>query len=530
MRKWAEVASSRRAAAVPSNAGTELDRARAAWDAGEYGRVLDLTAAGNSVRREDRVATAVLEARALLALDRPGEVAAALERATKDAKNTEESALVQMLLGAALTRTNQRERGEALLDDALTMASRGAPRLVPEIGYYRALSRWSSHHLDEAEAIVESALLRASDAVRPRLLHLLGWIDVRRENYAAAAQQFAATLDGLEKSRQNDLKVRTSSLHALGIIAAETIDLRLGRLVRRNYESCAWPDDARIERFYVLEYLTWLSLLEGEIARAWDERQLALSLTINSGHHASALISAARVASIVGDRYSATRYLELAGVLLLRGDQVDLDVDRRLVMLSFAGAVPPANPETAAKVLALYDRTRARHTNMLAFEGDRRLEAYELYARAKVTAALGNRQRAIDELGQSLDLWTRLGYRLRTAIAAGDLRDITGERRWAQIGLEALRNAPKAWLRPSLERGSADDDPLGKLTPAERRVLTELCKGKKSRDIAITFGRSFNTINNHTRKVFAAFGVQSRAALVAECAKLGILDDQDASR
>ncbi|HZX68770.1 MAG TPA: hypothetical protein VFE70_07790, partial [Candidatus Elarobacter sp.] len=125
------MASSRRAAAVPSNAGTELDRARAAWDAGEYGRVLDLTAAGNSVRREDRVATAVLEARALLALDRPGEVAAALERATKDAKNTEESALVQMLLGAALTRTNQRERGEALLDDALTMASRGAPRLVP---------------------------------------------------------------------------------------------------------------------------------------------------------------------------------------------------------------------------------------------------------------------------------------------------------------------------------------------------------------------------------------------------------------
>jgi DNA-binding NarL/FixJ family response regulator len=61
-------------------------------------------------------------------------------------------------------------------------------------------------------------------------------------------------------------------------------------------------------------------------------------------------------------------------------------------------------------------------------------------------------------------------------------------------------------------------------------VLSELCKGKKAREIADEFGRSFNTINNHTRAVFAAFGVRTRAALVAECAKLGILDDQSPAR
>jgi DNA-binding CsgD family transcriptional regulator len=530
MRKWADVASSRRAAAVKASTDTDLDRARAAWDAGEYGRVLDLIADRKSMRPDDQVLAAILGARTLLRLDRPGEVVAPLERARKDAKVPQDAVLIQMLLGAALTRTNQRERGEELLDDAWASASREAVRLVPEVGYYRALSRWSSRRLDEAEAIIESSLPRASDAVRARLLQLLGWIDVRRENYAPAAQQFTAALEALEKSRERDLQLRARLLNALGIIAAETVDLRLGRLVRRQYETTTWTDDTRIERFYVLEYLTWLSLLEGELDRAWDERQFALSLTLNSGHHASALISAARTSNIAGDRYAARRYMELAGALLLRGDQVDLDVDRRLVMLSLAVATPVVNIETAVKVMALYDRTQPQHTEMLSFEGDRRLEAYELQARGKVAIAQGRNQQGIDDLKRSFDLWTRLGYRMRAAIVANDLCDSTGEANWSQNGLDALRNAPNAWLRKSLELRSTADDPLAKLTPAERRVLAELCKGKKSRDIAAGFGRSFNTINNHTRAVFAAFGVQSRAALVAECARLGILDDQRPAR
>lgn len=518
------MASSRRAA-VPVGQGAPLNSLDAAWDAGEYGRVLELVESSPFDRREDRVAAAALHARALLALDRPAEVAAALERARKEAKGTEEITLVRMLDGAALTRTNRRERGEALLDETSGLASRGAARLVAEIAYYRALSRWSSHRLDEAESIVETALPRATDAVRSRLLQLLGWIDVRRENYGAAAQQFSAALEALDKARHPDIMGRAHILHALGIIAAETIDLRLGRLVRRQYETFAWTDDTRIERFYALETLTWLSLLEGEIGRAWDERQFALTLTVNSGHHASALISAARIAGIVGDRYSSSRYLELAGALLLRGDQVGLDVDRRLVMLSFAVSVPTADVATARKVMALYDRTPPRRTDMLAFEGDRRVEAYELHARAKIALAEGRKRDAEEAFRQSIDLWMRLGYRLRTAIVATDLRDATGERRWAQIGLDALRNLPNAWLRATLERGSGEDDPLSKLTPAERRVLMELCKGKKAREIAAEFGRSFNTINNHTRRVFAAFGVRTRAALVAKCAALGLLND-----
>jgi DNA-binding CsgD family transcriptional regulator len=514
------VATTRRAALTVASA---LDQARAAWSAGEYENVLRLQGARFD-RREDRLAAAVYQARALLALDRPEGVAAVLERASKEAKSAEETVVSRMLLGAAMTRTNKRERGESLLDEIAATAQRSAPQHVAEIAYYRALSRWSTHRLPEAEEIIESALGSATDVVRSRLLQLLGWIDVRRENYGAAAHEFTAALEELDRSKNTDVKGRARILIALGIIAAETIDLRLGRLVRREYEISAWSDDTRIERYQILGYLSWLSLLEGDVSRAWDERQLAMTLTVDTSYHADALTLAAHVAGIVGDRFSESRYLELAGVLLLRGDQVALDTDRRSTMLTFVAA-PNVDPDAARKVLTLYDRTRPRRTDMLAMEGDRRIDALELMARGKASVTDGRTQQGVAELERALELWTLLTYRLRAALTANTLRMLTGDRRFAQAALDALRNAPKAWLRPALDRRTTDDDPLGQLTPAERRVLAELCKGKKAREIADGFDRSFNTINNHTRAIFSAFGVRSRAALVAECARLGILDD-----
>ena len=480
-------------------------------------------------RREDRIAARHLQARALLALDRPEDVATLLHRAHDENKSVAETALSKMLLGAALTRTNKREQGEAVLEEVAALAQRGAAGLVPEVAYYRALSRWSSHRLDEAEAIVEAALPSASAVIRSRLLQLLGWIDVRRENYGAAIHAFTAALDELKQAKDADVKGRARTLSALGIIAAETIDLRLGRLVRREYEASIWSDDTQIERFEVLQYLAWLSLLEGDVARAWDERQLALTLTLDTSHHAHALIGAAHAAGIVGDRFSESRYLQLAGALLLRGDQVGIDVEHRVALLAFVAAAG-ADPETARKVLALYDRTRPRRNESLAFEGDRRVEAFELYARGRAAVADGQRQQGIAQLERSLELWTRLAYRLRAAITANTLRALTGDRRYAQAALDALRNAPKAWLRGTLAQRANDDDPLAQLTAAERRVLAELCKGKKAREIAATFDRSFNTINNHTRAIFSAFGVRSRASLVAECARLGILEEVQPGR
>ena len=519
------MASARRIATLVPRRGAELDEARAAWDAGEYERLIRVLTSARFERREDRVASAVMRARALLAVGRPEAVGDTFEAVRKDIKGAEETVLVQMLTGSALTRIDRRDKGETMLEEAAALAARSAPAIAPEVAYYRALSRWGAHQLAEAEEIVERALPQATDVVRSRLLQLLGWIDIRRENYGAAAHEFTAALDELDKAKRADVKGRASILHALGGIAAETIDLRLGRLVRREYEANTWSEDTRIERFQVLEQLSWLSLLSGDVARAWDERQFALTLTIDTSYHAIALIFVAQASGIVGDRFSEMRSLDLAGALLLRGDQVALDIERRIALLTFAANAREPQLETARQLLTLYDRSRPRRTEMLALEGDRRVDASEEFARGRVAMLGGESKQGVLHLEHSLDLWTRLNYRMRIALTANELRLATGDRRYANVALDALRNAPDAWLRPALEPRAAEADPLAQLTPAERRVLAALCKGKKSREIADEFGRSFNTINNHTRGVFAAFGVRSRAALVAECARLGILDE-----
>jgi DNA-binding CsgD family transcriptional regulator len=523
------VPSPRRATALSLRAAG-LEEARAALDAGEFERVLRLLRDEKFERREDRVASAIVQARAMLALDRHDQAATVLQRASKEIKGADETVLVQMLQGTAMTLAGRRDQGEALLDQTAAAAKRGAPQRAAEVAYYRAVSRWSSHRLAEAEEIVESALPAAKDVHRARLLQLLGWIDVRAENYSGAARQFTAALDELNRAKRPDALARARLLHALSIIAAETVDLRLGRLVRREYDTNAWSGDTRIERFHVLEYLAWLSMLEGQVGRAWDERQRALSLTVDTSYHASALTSAANIAGAVGDRFSEARYFELAGSLLLRGDQLALDADRRIAMLAFIASAPAANADAARKVLTLYERTRPRKTERHAFEGDRRVDGFELYARGKLAITEGRTHEGIAALDKALEIWSRLTYRLRAAITANALRSVTGDPRYAEIALDALRSAPNAWLRAALERGSGADDPLAQLTPAQRRVLTELCKGKKAHEIATSFDRSFNTINNHTRAIFTAFGVRSRASLVAECARRGILDDLNAAR
>ncbi len=519
-----------RRAAFSSRAAAEVDEARSALDAGEFERVLRLLRDEKFDRREDRVASAVVQARALLALDRHDHIVPLMQRAGKEVKGADETVLTKMLLGTALTLTGRRDQGESLLDETAVSAKRTSPQLAAEVAYYRAVSRWSTHRLAEAEEIVEAALPASKDVHRARLLQLLGWIDVRSENYSGAARQFTAALDELNRAKQPDVLARSRLLHALSIIAAETVDLRLGRLVRREYETNTWSEDTRIERFHVLEYLAWLSMLEGQVGRAWDERQAALSLTVDTSYHASALTSAANIAGVVGDRFSEARYFELAASLLLRGDQLALDVDRRIAMLAFIASAPSAHVDAARKVLTLYERTRPRKTERHAFEGDRRVEGFELYARGMLSITEGRTQPGIADLEKALDLWSRLTYRLRVAVTANALRSVTGDPHYAQIALDALRSAPNAWLRPALERGSSGDNPLARLTPAERRVLAELCKGKKAREIASTFDRSFNTINNHTRAIFTAFGVRSRASLVAECARRGILDDVNQAR
>ncbi len=56
---------------------------------------------------------------------------------------------------------------------------------------------------------------------------------------------------------------------------------------------------------------------------------------------------------------------------------------------------------------------------------------------------------------------------------------------------------------------------LAALTPAQRRVLNELLRGRDAAGVAQDLGLATVTIHNHTRAIYAAFGVASRVELMA---------------
>jgi DNA-binding CsgD family transcriptional regulator len=108
---------------------------------------------------------------------------------------------------------------------------------------------------------------------------------------------------------------------------------------------------------------------------------------------------------------------------------------------------------------------------------------------------------------------------MRAAMVALDLERITNDSSYRETVAPVLARAPKAWFA---HRTLATIELLPDITPAEKLVLGLLLEGKSARAIANDLGRSVHTINNHTRKIFKAFGVTSRAAVLARCAAIGV--------
>jgi DNA-binding CsgD family transcriptional regulator len=173
--------------------------------------------------------------------------------------------------------------------------------------------------------------------------------------------------------------------------------------------------------------------------------------------------------------------------------------------------------------MTLYDSLAERAGADECHYEDRRVFACEAMATARVAEALGDEDRALRSYERSLASWNLLHFDMRAAMVTLDLERMTRDERYRISIAPVLGRAPKAWFA---HREPASIELLPAITPAERLVLASLLEGKSARAIAQDLDRSVHTINNHTRKIFKAFGVTSRAAVLARCATLGITPRQ----
>jgi DNA-binding NarL/FixJ family response regulator len=122
-------------------------------------------------------------------------------------------------------------------------------------------------------------------------------------------------------------------------------------------------------------------------------------------------------------------------------------------------------------------------------------------------------------LRHSYDTYDRIGYDWRAGRCAIRLFEATGESDQLQIAAEKLRHYPNSWLADELRKHARSKPALPALPRMQQRVFEELCRGLSTAQIAKNLGRSEYTVKNHIKLIFKAFGVKSRAALLAQVSK-----------
>ena len=120
----------------------------------------------------------------------------------------------------------------------------------------------------------------------------------------------------------------------------------------------------------------------------------------------------------------------------------------------------------------------------------------------------------------------RLGRELAAAIPGATLVPLAGR---AHLPWSGDARAVVRALRPALAPGSArqaapDEEPdAALLSPREREVLALLATGLSDREIAEQLVVSRHTVHRHVANIRTKLGCRSRAAAVAEAARLGLL-------
>jgi DNA-binding CsgD family transcriptional regulator len=191
--------------------------------------------------------------------------------------------------------------------------------------------------------------------------------------------------------------------------------------------------------------------------------------------------------------------------------------EERVAILNLIELAADCDVHDAKRLLEIYDGISVGLAPALALGRDRRLCAMEEYARGTLFAASGDRGIAIELLQSSYSIFISIGYAWRAAAAALRLNAVTEEISWLRRAAEAVQGFSESSVAGEIRKKAAgvSDPRAASLTPAQRRVYRLICQGLPDKEIAAALQLSPETVKNHAARVRGAFGVHSRAALIA---------------
>jgi DNA-binding CsgD family transcriptional regulator len=498
----------KRVAATPKGgASSAYESARAAYESADYSRCLDLLSTFSNAD----ASVVLLRARCAhyLGDDESAHSHAAL--ASRSGGSPGErctAAVLQAVSAKRLDKGAEARRLFASLSAELTALS---PRDGAEARALFAAALAEEADVERARKLLEQNV--AAGAHEAQSLALLGSLDMERGAYSAAAANFSKALRRSNATDSNEVRVHATALAALATIAAETADVELAKRVRAAYPKARWPQSVAAEHVAALSALRTLALLDGDTTGAYFLAREATAVASTPARSALAETHLAAIARILGDLGIERLQLGRAWDILRAARGLENDRSTAHAFAQFAIDAAAVMPVEARRAMSAY-RTMTKGGAI-----DSYLEALAATGAARVAEAGGDRVGAVRSERQALATWQRLGLELRAALVALDLRRLTGDESFVKIARSVTARAPKAWFAADLKRNK---NPIFQLTPAERVVLARLLRGESAKAIGDALERSPFTISNHTRKIFAAFDLNSRSKVIARCVELGI--------
>jgi DNA-binding CsgD family transcriptional regulator len=358
-------------------------------------------------------------------------------------------------------------------------------------------------------------------------LEYRAWVATALGDQEQATMWFAAALDASDGCTQRDRYLEANCTQALAALALERFDRAAWAQVVRRRATFDWSADGlREHRFFIaLRAAVYAYDVEGDPLQAAWEARCAEEWAPTDAFAVQALCCRAQIARKARESVSQRNHVE-AAYRLFAAIGISLgDGDAAMVPLVLAEELANAGRANDAREMVALYRSRSSMSPLLSMAHDPRVAGFETLVEAQVLEAEGNVREAVGAYRDAFRFFSGIRSLRRSLTAAVRLIRLAPEDETVREHVATIAaGIPKgSWIAP-LAEGLRRANAARSLSATQRAYLTLLCDGRSNPEIARLRGRSVNTVRNQVAVLFDIFGVQSRAELVAQCARLGILD------
>lgn len=386
-----------------------------------------------------------------------------------------------------------------------------------EIGYARMLLAWMEDAPDAMDLALREVEVNPESHIYGRWLYARSWVAALRGDFGKQLNLLEQAIEHIaETPAAYDVTLLASATRSLVHLLREISAPATFEFGVRMAESIPWTEDLEHERFLTFRGLAWAYALRGLHEKAFHYAYFARDIAPSVMWVTACYADQAYLARMAGENRSADALLRHAVACAQETDWTSPG-EERVAILNLIELVADRDLAAANRLLNIYDGIPVTLAPRLALARDRRLHAMEEYARGNVLAASGDRAAAVGLLSGAYATFSSINYAWRAAAAALRLHAITDDNAWLARASEAVTDFSESSVARDIRRkaAGAEDPRFATLTPAQRRVFEMICEGLTDKQIAQNLQISPDTVKNHAARVRVAFGVHSRAALIA---------------